>query len=710
MRLLPFTFISKFSQLTIVTLFVLTSSLIFGQKNYYKPTPIQYTNGQIMANFASNGSNPVMVFSDPEYLVPNHVSLNPKAFIRLNADSETGSFSWTKTILEVTVIPILSDNSEDLSSQYSLTLEVEYNPAGNSSNFVDLANHDLLNAYGVKVVVNSISSIDMLGVIPPSDVVNPNISLELGFEAERYYQLTTQNIDIQSVIQSDSDGPVALQFNWQPLVGALEYELEWTWVDNYNSNDVNAVLPANQINFSNRDFELNNTRIKTSKTSYEIPLIYSKGYIIYRIRPVSRFIDDITKVFYGQWNCGNTPKTKVSDWENSYIQIVEHENIKNWQFQASYAEDGKKKEVVSYFDGSLRNRQTVTKVNSENNTIVGEVIYDAQGRPAIEVLPTPINKNYIRYYKGLNLNLNNKLYTHLDFDWSDTTAAACNTFIGQMSDINGSSQYYSDSNNVTSAFRNFIPNANKFPFSQIEYTPDNTGRIARKGGVGFEHQLGRGHEMKYFYTVPFQEELNRLFGYSVGFASHYKKNIVVDPNGQVSVSYIDPQGRTIATALAGENPSALVSLEDGQSSTLHQDFTIDLLGKVGVEDTDTALDKNELSTTYNFSIYEDLLSLSQSVGVAGNGVKYEFEYKIKNNNFFQPEFCEDKYSFVYDLSISLKDQCAQDQIIPVVTQIGNVSYTGAILDSQNIPITATIPVDPLAPEKVSMDEGFELSS
>ena len=72
-----------------------------------------------------------------------------------------------------------------------------------------------------------------------------------------------------------------------------------------------------------------------------------------------------------------------------------------------------------------------------------------------------------------------------------------------------------------------MPDAKLFPFSQIEYTPDNTGRIRRKSGVGPEHQLGTDHEMKYFYSQPNTSfELNRLFGYEVGKLSHYKKMLL----------------------------------------------------------------------------------------------------------------------------------------------------------------------------------------
>ena len=79
--------------------------------------------------------------------------------------------------------------------------------------------------------------------------------------------------------------------------------------------------------------------------------------------------------------------------------------------------------------------------------------------------------------------------------------------------------------------------------------PDNTGKLRAESGLGPVHKLGSGHETKYFYGVPKQSQLNRLFGTDVGWAEHYKRNMVVDPNGQIVVSYTDLKGNVVATSL-----------------------------------------------------------------------------------------------------------------------------------------------------------------
>lgn len=608
---------------------------------------------------------------------PNHSITS----ISLKVNQDLAPFNWLKTEVTLLVTPILSDGTDDTS--YPITLTIENNLNSIAPNYSDLSLYQITNRKGAKVVVINITTTEFSDPNPIITTSLPqNISLQVEFEAQRSYYLSNEIPTIQAELLYESTNPTGIKFTWPTIVGAKEYELEWTWVDNLGQNSSSS-LPANQIDFSTRDFELNNTRIKTDKTEYEIPLIYSKGYIIYRVRGVGKFENDSytsKSIKYGPWSSGLTSKSKVSEWNT--IQIDNNDAKMNWQFQASYAEQGKKKEVVSYFDGSLRNRQTVTKVNTDNTTIVGEVIYDAQGRAAIEVLPVPLfGKNYIRYFKDLNTNLNNEVYSYRDFDW-DTNETDCNlkTTTPGMSSASGASNYYSSLNTglTSNPFLKYLPDAKNYPFSQIEYTPDNTGRIQRKGGVGKTHQIGErtvndnmSHEMKYIYTVPEQAELNRLFGYSVGDASHYKKNIVTDPNGQISISYIDPKGKTIATALKGSSPYMLPLENSGDEIIVS-----DLLNKITSEDPDTEIDNNTLKSTNNFDLNQDKLELSKQIGV-GTSIPYTFKYTIKNNSIFTPPTspflstnCElDKYAFVYDLNLNLKDNCGYDKFDVVRNEI-----------------------------------------
>ncbi|WP_341836427.1 RHS repeat-associated core domain-containing protein [Chitinophaga pollutisoli] len=242
----------------------------------------------------------------------------------------------------------------------------------------------------------------------------------------------------------------------------------------------------------------------------------------------------------------------------------------NWQYSAAYAEEGKRKEVVSYFDKSLKNRQSVTLMKNSTSVagvdgleaVVQSTIYDQYGRPAVEVLPAPLaGMTTLNFYPRLNRKLDNTAYSWMDVAPEDRS---CDYLIPPMSDAAGASRYYSMQNDFKAIDNHSaVPDAGKYPFSLRYYTNDNTGRIASQGGVGAMFQPKKdptndsSRATRYFYSKPTRKEIYRLFGNDAGDASHYTKNTVIDPNGQVSVSYVNLSGKTVATALSGSEPANL---------------------------------------------------------------------------------------------------------------------------------------------------------
>ncbi len=113
---------------------------------------------------------------------------------------------------------------------------------------------------------------------------------------------------------------------------------------------------------------------------------------------------------------------------------------------------------------------------------------------------------------------------------------------------------------------------------------------------------------------------------------------MVDPNGQVSVSYIDAHGRTIATALAGESPANLDQLGHFETAST---IPFDLINNV----------RNDLELTSSASLL---------VTSTGN---FTFTYTLSDPDGyrdFQPDcvmpadLC---YDCLYDLEIRLSDNC-----------------------------------------------------
>jgi len=611
---------------------------------------------------------------------PGTFDVAPYAYASLRIKEGVAPFTSYKFKLNFTLTPVLPDGTSDSANSSDVELEVKNGQVSGGGNHIGLKQKVFENKYGI--ILNGVVTTfeDENGV--SSTTVPANVELELGFKTTRYYDLPLTIPTINSSVINNE-----LKINWNAIPEARLYDIEWTWVDNYGEN-ASTPLTSNEIYFTKKEFQRNNTRIQTDKTNYSIPLVYGKGYVIFRVRTVGNFVTDQTtlenlfKNKYGPWTSNLNEKIFVSDWPNVVEITQDHESNKNWQFQSSYAEEGKKKEVISYFDGTLRNRQTVTTINTDENAVVGEVIYDAQGRPAIEVLPTPIADNELKYKEQYrNRNSSNIPYNYTDFDKDSQNVVDTPSPSKKMSTTSGASQYYSPANVLTSDYKDRIPNANEYPFSQIEYTPDNTGRIRRKSGVGETHQLGAKHDMEYYYGVPEQKELNRLFGYSVGHASKYKKNMVLDPNRQLSISYIDPQGRTIATALAGEHPkdaqgnTILDGLDDEVDNTLHGQVATDLLGKTVSTDTDTPVDNNQLGITGENGPLYDQLSYGAYKTVVFNETRF-FDYQVTNEEPFFHYGCvvdgDTSYPVVYDLTIDVINEDAQSIISSPVSETINL--------------------------------------
>ena len=519
-------------------------------------------------------------------------------------------------------------------------LNVKYSPS-DTLQMIALNKVEFAGAYKL------VFSVEQISVNGSTETILPaNLYVQGDIFIERYRELSSSPLTASFLkVDRDCNGTDdALEISWSPVIGAEEYQLEWAYVNDYAAT-LSGSLPQSALNY---DFKFNSTRITTAATTHTISLVFDRGWVVYRVRAVGVLLSDPSQYIFGPWNVAEKgPVDLVSSNKVHITGMEQHEGDVNWQYSATYAEQGKHKEVVSYFDGSLRNRQTVSRINSDNNIVVGETIYDHQGRPAITVLPVPVtdsvcsedpySANSIHLYRNFNKVDGTNAYTAKDFDISDTTAL-CEVGAAPMNTSSGASNYYSSDNPNQLFEQGYLPDANGYPFVQTEYTPDNTGRIRRQGGAGQEFQIGSGHETRYLYGQPNQLELDRLFGSEVGNALRYKKNVIVDAHGQASVLYLDQEQRTIASALAGDAPANLEGIESESADSVL--LEVDAFASGG----------NEVGIDNRSMVFStELLVAYQSA----HTFSYDFAITPVDMACLE-DICVD---CVYDLTIELIDEC-----------------------------------------------------
>lgn len=481
------------------------------------------------------------------------------------------------------VYPYGSPGSFDTGSVYVSFRPENIGNAGTSC-YEHIKVHSGITAAKVTLEVTSV--VAYTGTTTLTAVTNPHLSasipndirLELIVHTEKYrdlYSNTTTETNVRFNAPGTGVNPVGSPYGlltWDYVEGSEEYDVEWVYVDDEDDHSGYAPFSADQDPFNYKEA----TRITTSNQHYEVPLTYPSGILYFRVRTSGRYIDagtNFTHVQPGEWSYRPTSISSAL----SYTISTDFESNKNWQYTIAFAEEGKRKQVMTYYDGSLRARQAAVDVTSDETVLVGETKYDYEGRAVVAILPAPVYSKSLGYRASFTLDAaGTALFDKDNFD--DGTS-------DQVGNTSGAGEYYSangySGDYAAAPFQSYVPDAGGastagvstdggYPYVQAMYKRDGTGRVEKQSGVGEAHYMGSGRETEYYYGNAFSTELHRMFGTNVGIASHYKKTMVVDPNNQASVAYMDQEGRVVATALTGEVPENLLELDsyDPQSMTV----------------------------------------------------------------------------------------------------------------------------------------------
>lgn len=522
---------------------------------------------------------------------------------------------------------VIGYTSHDTSSSTvtnSDTLTISFNNGRIPYQDINLKKYS--NFYKMTVVLDGIY-INSGGTIVPAPLTDPalrNFKVEAlietqHFDKREYGDIGAATEPVVNVVPHPSENylDVSWLFSSGP-VSPASYQLEWTYVDDYGVNPSSGLESPRPISDLHYNFASNSTRVWVTDDNYRIPLVYSRGYVVYRVRAVRPDSVLFKYPVTGKWslpggdagNVGSLPPAAYY-----YMSVPYSGDSLNWQYTASFAEGGRYKNVASFYDGLLKNRQSITRFNSNLTKLIATGnVYDYEGRLSIKTLPTPIKAPSFRYQFNLALNsVTNLPYKAADFD----TGSIRYSVISPLASNALANIYYSNQNGDTILrHQKFIADAQGYPFIQTIFEAGND-RIAAVGGAGSALQIGDSNYVSNSYVGAIQPRLNSFFGPNVGWNNFYTMTVSKDPNQQYSMTIKDYHGKQMASALVGTGPSPTthalehitVPIPNYQTADLLANPTkeIDISNGTNIANSDYFSEANSHDTiqySYSFTPYE----------------------------------------------------------------------------------------------------------
>ncbi|MAC95424.1 MAG: hypothetical protein CMC96_07970 [Flavobacteriales bacterium] len=511
--------------------------------------------------------------------------------------------------------------------------------------------NDQLTARDLYDLDSAIISIDISGFNHLDTATLNAINFQLYVEMGRYSTKSYSGMD-PAFVQSNSSNPNnelkkhEAVINWSEAPQPSTYELEIIHIPEENPNSSQTI---------DIDFSRGANRILTDKNFFPISMLYAPGYLVVRgriKRPVINSNESalLNRFEYGAWSMNDSVNAYATS--NLNVLVIGSDTSAtlekiNWRYNSAYALGSKKRETIDYFDGSGKSRQSNTIVNDFHSqtgialdsslpfqTIIhnAESYYDYNGNEVISTLSAPVVRSTeLAYQDSANLFDFSKLlkehYDSLGYDIYPQLNKASK----------GAAYYFSDTNHLKNKDEKYksLPDAKGYVYQRNAFLEDGSGRLKTVYNVGDSYAQDASKNTRYAYAKPTKTDLERLFGSNVGEVDAYKKNIRVDPNGVMNISYIDINDNVIATSIDGL-PNASANMDSIPFNT--SNFTENLL-TAGAEKVDNRSGTFELSHSF----------------FVPSGAIYQFEYGIDLASF---QTCDS--SLCYDCHYEVVFQIIND--------------------------------------------------
>ena len=289
---------------------------------------------------------------------------------QLSTGSPAGNYyGWTLTSSEIRVVLKLAEDRRIHRTQnatytvkYQVVLTRPNNTTATATGILSV-NFNLQTGYG-DIALNRYSGYMSvkLTVTEVSGIVPEDVLLVTESEVERCASGSTLPMPSNEVYGEWQPSTGVYDIAWKYMAGADRYELEFLFVDNPNPANLNVAY----------DFR-NATRVQVSNNHYTVSMSYPAGNLLFRIRGVGSYLYNGVKYpLYSSWSYSADSGTQLPtpNWEYHFPYNGLEDSL-TWQYTAVYAEEGKRKEVITFYDGSLRKRQEVTVNNTQDVALVG---------------------------------------------------------------------------------------------------------------------------------------------------------------------------------------------------------------------------------------------------------------------------------------------------------------------------------------------------
>ena len=294
-----------------------------------------------------------------------------------------------------------------------------------------------------------------------------------------------------------------------------------------------------------------------------------------------------------------TPGFVVAAGQPFSAKIVispECNNLVNWVEQTVFNEAGTPISMSrSYSDGFGNPLESQSKDFLNNKVFGSQTLFNAYGVAVAGSLPAPIQETDFIYKKNLASNAAGQPYGATDFDLRTlgaTTGEIYNPkpFGAQPGTVGW---YYSSSNTLEP-----LTPTTQFPYSRSFTAEGPDPTVTTSAGPGDQHRMGSGHESKSERLLITAGELNHYFSLRPQFPNANQTNptnlgykyISTDPNGKRAVSFVDADGRSLASATITSTGNAPFTY-DNWSYTYYNDMgqVVATVAPKGVNTGSTAL-------------------------------------------------------------------------------------------------------------------------